>query len=270
MQMSRSTHRVLGAGVALAALAGGLSACGGSSGPSSAGSPSYSPGATLSTAQIKAISQRALEATSSAHVQMSMTMPTTGSIDARGVVATKPLAEDLTMSLMGRAMEVRMIGKAMYMHMPGLPDGIVWMKLDTSVFSKLGLGGLSSGLSNPMGMLDSLTKYIASAHYVDREKLDGVEVDHYRIVVDERKAMSAIAPSAAPSATAKLPATVTEDLFLDPQGHVSEAKVDAGVEKVDVRMSDFNQKVTVPMPPASKTKDLSDMVGQMGGSLGGL
>lgn len=276
MQTTRSTFRILGAGAAAAALAGCLSACGGagsgaSGSPSAPDSPSYSAGASLTPAQVEALAQRAMSATTSAHVRMTMSLASTGSIQASGVVRMKPLAEDLTMQLMGRKMEVRMVGQAMYLHMAGLPKGVVWIKIDSSAFGKLGLGGLTSGISNPLGMIDGITKSIKSATYVDREKLDGVEVDHYRIVVDGQKALKSVMPSAAPSTgTSKLPATIAEDLFVGPDGRIAEAKVEEGAqEAVDVQMSDYNQKVDVQQPPAGQTKDLTDMMSQMGGSLGG-
>lgn len=297
MQTSRPKLRLALAGLAILGLAGGVSACGSSSGSDSATGPTdsatgtttatsggsgaaapgagatYSPGTSLSAAQVLDLMKNASTALTTAHIQMTMGMSSTGSITASGDISQNPLAEDMTMKIMGKQMEVRMVDQTMYMHMPGLTSGSSWMKMDLSAFSKLGMGSISSSITDPMGMLDDVSKAVSQATYVGPATVNGQSLDHYRLSLDSKKVMSVALPSGTPSDLpgVSMPKQVTEDVYLDSRGRMSKASVDMGsLGTVSAVLSDFGEKVDVAKPPADQTKDMTDMLSQMGGSLSSL
>lgn len=272
-------RRSAAAGAAVLALSG-LAACGGSNDDSSSkgassgtttaasgGSDSGSSGTSstgdlksgdkVSSAQMADIVKKATTSMSTAHMKMDMDMSSGGQsqqVTAEGDVQTKPLAEHLTMSLSGTNVELILVDKTMYMKAPGMGTGSTWVKVDSSQLSKLGGGAMSDAMTDPLSMVKELSGSIQGAAYAGKQSVGGTDADHYTLKVDTKKLMSSLGGG---SSTASLPATMTEDLWVDSQGRLIQSKVDMGSPgTVTVQVSKQGQPVKIQAPPASQVTQM--------------
>jgi hypothetical protein len=289
----RRPAKAVAAGVAVLALGTGLAACGGSgnsdsSAPVGGDQTSAAPGQTTDTAGDSAgattpVAGAAVNAAdaaklmtdsatnfTTAKVTIDADVASAGTLHAEGVEQMKPLALDLTMAVMGQKMEVRMLGTDMYLHLPAAAGmGDKWMKMSLGDLDKLGMGSLSTGLTDPTQMMQKYAKYVQQGTYVGSEQVGGTQTQHYTFTVDAKSALADVAPSGAPSAvTSEIPATMTVDEWLDSQSRPVQAKIDMGKKLGTMTMnwSDFGTKVDVAAPPADQVTDMSSMLTQLGGA----
>lgn len=275
-----------GAAITLTALVlgAGLVACGGSNDDTtSSGSPVWpgvggtvaaSPadnggstttppavGSTVSATTMTQKLQHAADITSTAHVAISAGAGGRN-LDAQGDVQTKPLAEDLTVSMMGMDVEVRVVDDTFYVKVP-LPGmgAQTWLKATAQELgAQSGLGSLSS-LTDPFSMLSRSSDAIRSATYVGTDSTG----QHYALTVDTKKLLQDMGVSGSGlSQLGSMPPTVTEDVWFDGDGHVVQAKTDLGTSSTTVTMSDFGKQVEVTAPPAGQVRDLSSLGGLSG------
>jgi len=264
---ARSPWRRALAGGAVVLAASGLAGCGGggtnsassasdSSASTSASASDVKPGGTLSSDQVAQILKTATTSMKTAHVTMDMNGKAAGqtiSMKADGDMQVSPLAERLTMSLMGQKIQALMVDKTMYMKSPLLGGGKKWAKTDMS--KALGSSGLSDAMSNPIALIDKMAGAVTSATYKGEEKVNGAEAKHYTLVVDSKKlldTMGAGGASAAPVA-----GNVNQDVWIDGDGRLVQSTTAMGsTGTVTMRMSDFNKKVSISAPPSAQVTAL--------------
>lgn len=280
-----------GAVVALTAMAlgAGLAACGGGNDTASPGNPVWpgvgrtaaaasatggggstpstpSAGSAVDAASMMQKLRRASEITTSAHETLSMDF-NGQKLGGQGDLRMKPLAEDMTLSVMGMSMEVRFVGDTFYVKLRAAAGlGGKWLKATTDeLASASGMSGLTS-MSDPLAMLTKLDHSMRSATFLGTDSTG----QHYAMTVDTKKMMRVMGASGAQLAQLQgaMPATVTEDVWFDAAGHVTEVKADLGAAgATTVTMSDFGKHVDVAPPPASATQDLSSLGGLGGATL---
>jgi hypothetical protein len=213
--MRSRTLLVAGIGAALIAVAGcGQGIAGSPSAQGGGGAPTAQGGvpAIASVADLGALVQHNASGKNSAHVQMAMTIPGAGDINADGDIRFngKQSAVRMTMTIPGLgSMQMVVVGTAIYMKLPaGLSgtglgttgttgsSGKPWTKIDLS-----GSDALSKSLGSTAGLADQtdptqLINKIAAAGTitnVTHENLDGVATTHYSITVDVAKMVATLA-----------------------------------------------------------------------------
>jgi len=266
-------RRTLAGGVAVLALTG-LAACGGSDDSSkgsndntstsqtsgdqnsaapSSEAPELKTGDKVTPDQMTAIYKKAMTGVTSAHMTMTGKFSFSGqsiNIDGDGDVSMDPLAEDMTMSLMGQKMHIILVDGTEYIQSP--TAGNTWMKVSLDDLAKQsGMGDLSSALTNPLSMLDSMSQAITKATYAGK---DG-SGDHYQITVDLKKSLSAAGTDT--DLPSGMPATMDEDVWFDQDGHLSKMTMDMGGSgSMQAEMSDYGKSVDIKAPPASQVTEM--------------
>lgn len=276
--LRRGTAMALSA-VVLGGLGAGLSACGGGSKPSgtpvwpgiggsapaapgdggTATSPAPAPGSSVDPTDMAEKLQQAADATKTAH--LTMTMAVAGqNISAQGDVREKPLAETMTMSLMGMNITMLYVDDTIYMKIPGAGLGDKWLKATAQELgSASGLGSLSS-LTDPLALWTKIGGAIKSAKYDGSDSVG----QHYTLQVDSAQLIKAmgVPQSELKDLSGSMPSTVAEDVWFSGDGHVVQTKVNLGsTGTATVTMSDFGKSVDVSAPPDSQTQDMGSLPG---------
>ncbi len=182
-------------------------------------------------------------------------------------------------------LEMRLDGTVAYMRMPlladKLPGGKEWVRLDLEKAASLQgldleqLEGFAKG-SDPRQMLDFLRSVSSEVTRIGTEEVRGVETTHYFAVVDFRKALADLARTSGEQslftqfggftgALQNLPV----DVWVDADNLVRRMNMDLsfavpgqGEAKASVAMElfDYGQPVSVDVPSASDTVDVSSLV----------
>lgn len=221
--------------------------------------PAPTPGSSVRPTDMAAKLQQAAEATTTAH--MTMTMGVAGqNVTAQGDVQEKPLVEDMTMSLMGMKISVIFVDNTLYMKVPGTSMGGKWLKASPQELSSAsGLGSLGA-LTDPLALWAKIGGAIRSAQY------DGTDAvgQHYTMQVDSAKLVKALGlpQSELGKLDSTMPTTVGEDVWFSADGHVVQTKADLGsTGTATMTMSDFGKRVDISAPPASQTLGLGSLPG---------
>jgi hypothetical protein len=236
---------------------------------SATGDAGQASGSDVSKDEMASIIKDAMGKIDTAHEKLTMDMDVSGrsmQMQAEADLRMQPMAMSMTMKMEGQSVHALVVDGAMYMKMPGMPGG-KWVKMDLKQLgAMLGGGAMTDAMTNPLGLVEQMSSYITSSTYVGEESVGGATAKHYRMSVDLKAAMKAMAPNL-PKGTA-VPSTSDQDLWIDDQGRVVKAVTDFGSGKVTAELSDFGKTVDVTAPPAGQVQTLPN-VGGMGG-MGGL
>jgi hypothetical protein len=281
-----NVRRTLAASALAPLLAAGLVACGGDSGSGSGADSASEP--TSQAANVSAGLQEGdevdpgefvqtvtdgLEASTTAHLSMSLTMGSAGEMKAEGDVdyTTTPPQMAMTMSspMLGDDMEIRMVDGVMYISMGQLTQGKFW-KLDPSD-PKGPLAGMEGMLDqlDPAKAMKSMEDGISSVVFAGEE--DGL--DHYELTVDMNKMLDSMGGDLPKGAAAQLPESVTYDLWLDDQGRFTKMVMDqlpmGGTSgSMEMNVTGWGEDATIEAPPADQVTKMPDMGQVMQGMSG--
>lgn len=233
-----------------------------SSSSASAGSSSTSPdssdqdsstgdlqaGDDVSADDMTAIFKKAMTDVKAAHMSMSGKVSAQGqslTMDGEGDVSMDPLAEDMTMSMMGQKMHIILVNGAEYLQTSA---GGKWLKMDLKEVAKQsGMGDLSTAMTNPLSMIDTMSDAITKATY----KGSDADGKHYQVTVDMAKSMQAM--GGGKSLPSGVPPTMTEDIWFDGDGHMSKMSMDMGsTGSIEAEMTDYGKQVHIQAPPANQ------------------
>jgi hypothetical protein len=284
--MRSRTLLVAGVGAAVIALAGcSPTSISGSAAPQGAGAPAASSsGERISTvADLGAVVQHNASAKNSVHVQMTMSIPGAGGIDASGDMkfAGARSAVRMTMTLPSLGdMQMVMVEGTVYLKLPSDLAGMMgagstkpWVKVDLDASDptakSLGSAADLAGQSDPSALIEQI-KSAGTITKVTQEQIDGEQTTHYAITVDAKKlagtmpsddtqkqALSALGVTTIPFDvwvdSADLPVrVVTRIAYPDPTGGQSQEVA------MTANYTHWGQPVSITAPPA-------DQVGTFGG-----
>jgi hypothetical protein len=266
--MRTLTLRRAAAAAVLPLALGSLSACGGSSSdggtatdaqagptsptPTASGSSTAPAVKHLSGAAFLAMIKDASEKITTARFSMSMdvsgqSIPVTGVIDLTGDSPAMRMSVDLTG--MGTPSDMLLVGKAMYVGVPG--SGGKFYKIDLSDPNGP-MGGLNGGTFDnldPNSMMSSMSPRVFS-QVTDRgvTTVGGQWLHHYTV----RMNLHAAGKLPNLPATAQLPRSASYDAWLDSQGRMARftLKVKNAVA-MSARYSDYGTAAHIVAPPAA-------------------
>lgn len=163
----------------------------------------------------------------------------------------------MTMTVPGMGgMEMRMIGKVIYMKIPGQTGG-KFVKMDLS--DPNGPLGEMSSLFDQMDPAKAFETYSAgftAATFLGQDEHGGEMLDHYRVKVDTSKVDQF---KQLPS-QAGVPKTLEYDLWLDDDHRMRGMKMDVpGAGTMDMTVSDLGKDVTVEEPSESEITTMPGM-----------
>jgi hypothetical protein len=209
------------------------------------------------------------------------TLRGSGFVDAKGHKARIAM----TLPQGAGEMETVFLDRVLYMRFPpalakGIPGGKAWVKLDLDRFGKktgIDFGALQSASGNdPSGQLDQL-RGAGDVKRLGTEKVRGTDTTHYKATVDLRKAAEN-APASQREAVRRSIDKVIElsgqrtmpmEVWLDKQGRARRTKITQKVEGRSLTYSmdlyDFGTREALKAPPASETKDLTDVAARQAG-----
>lgn len=282
-----TVRRSLAASALAPLLAAGLVACGGDSGGDSGAdsateATSQAAGVTtgleageeVDPAEFVQTVTDGLEASTTAHLSMSLKLGSAGETKAEGDVdyTTTPPQMAMTMSspMLGDDMEIRMVDGVMYISMGQLTQGKFW-KLDPSD-PKGPLAGMEGMLDqlDPGKALKSMEDGISTIVFVGEE--DGL--DHYELSVDMQQMLDSMGGGLLEEgAGSQLPDSVTYDLWLDDQGRFTRLVMDelpmGGMSgSMEMNVSDWGEDVTIEAPLADQVTEMPDLGHKMMGTSG--
>ena len=147
----------------------------------------------------------------------------------------------------GGTIEMRLIGRFMYMAIPPMTPPGKFVKMDTNdPNSPMGdLGGITDG--DPLATFDAFEAGLEKAEYVGEEDVSGEDMDHYVLTVDAKKAAEA---QGSPMVQG-MPETLTYDLWIDDEDLMRRMKFDQAGAGMTMTMDDWGQPVSVKAPPAA-------------------
>jgi hypothetical protein len=233
------------------------------------------PGAAVNAVDAKSLVASAAANLTSMKVSADMALGSAGTMHMEGVEQAKPsLLAQMSMTVAGQQMQVRMIGTDMYVEMPaaaGLPGGKKWMSMnfqEIGSLSGMDMSGMTSALQDPAAAIDQYGKYITGGTYVGPSTVDGVSAKQYDFTVDLKAGMAQMFPSGVPTAAAgQLPDSVKESIWIDEDNHPVQMKMGMGqLGDTTMHFSDFGTKVDVTAPPKNEVADMKQLMGQLGAS----
>jgi hypothetical protein len=288
--MRSKTLLVAGVGAAVLALAGcSPTSINGSAAPQGASAASGNGGGQSATdtgkisslADLGAVVKHNATAKNSVHIQMAMSIPGAGAINASGDMkfAGAQSAERLTMSMPSIGdMGLVVVDGTFYMKLPsglagmmGGSDDKPWTKVDLNgddpTAKSLGSTADLADQSDPSEMIDKI-KSAGTITKVTQEQLNGEQTTHYAITVDvakmadtmtgddaEKQAMSQLGVKSMPFDiwvnSDNLPVRIiTKIAYADPLGGGSQQVA------MTVNYTNWGQPVTITAPPADQVGSL--------------
>lgn len=156
-----------------------------------------------------------------------------------------------------QAMEMILLGKAMYMKSPDLGTGDKWLKIDLS--DPDSLFGMIGKATDPEVMFKAM-EAPKELELIGSEGVDGVEANHYRITLDPTQYLKAM--EFPPAMTEMLPDELVTEMWVDaddlPRKFTQTMQIPAvgggkpTTTTTEGTYSDFGTEVEIEEPPASQ------------------
>lgn len=233
--MSSPRTRVLAAVLAAVVLLVPVAGCGG--GSKKASTRTDDPTAFVT----KLSAAMAKERTAKLDLELGSSLSATAYVD----YAPSGTSMSLKMNTGAETVNVVLAGGVMYLQQT---KGQKYLKIDKS---DPALGSLLGQISSigPKATFDNLKPGIKKV--VDRgtETIDGAELDHYVLNVDTAKISSVFG---VPASTAKLPKTVTYDVWVDDDFLLHRLTMTVSGQHLLLKASNWGKPVTIKAPPASQ------------------
>jgi hypothetical protein len=235
----------------------GVAGCGNqNTGPGYASSTSNSGGVTyagkaLTKADIMRVTYAAAQKAGTAH--MAMTITGKAAVKASGDVAYEKAAPAMRMTMSmaqlgNRKIEMRYVGKVLYMQIPGLTQPGKFVAIDpadkNSPLAKSFAG--TADQMDPLKAIKAMESAVRSSERVGKQTLDGVTVEHYKLTVDTAALVKGL--SAGQLAQAKVPKTITYDLWLDEQHLLRRTSFEMMGTHFEATMSKWGKPVKIEAP----------------------
>jgi LppX_LprAFG lipoprotein len=266
---------------------GGLAACGGDSSPSDdsaadatsqvAGAPDgVEEGDEVDAAEFVRMVTDGLEASTTAHIAMTMSLGSAGEMSAEGDIdyTTTPPQMAMTMSspMGGGDIDIRLVDGIMYLSLGELTQG-KFIEFDPAdakgPLAGLGMEGMLDQL-DPGKALANMEDGISKVVFVGEE--DGL--DHYELTVDMQKMIDQLGGDLPPAAESQVPDSVSYDLWLDDEGRftrlsIDELPVGGATGSMEMTVSGWGEDVDIEAPAADEITEmpgLGSMLQGMGGA----
>ena len=193
---------ILGRALAVTLTAGvtlGVAGCGneGHSGSASSSAVKTSSSSVLSKSEIIPESYRAAVEAGSAHLTMTTTgqaaMKAQGDVSYAGGSSRMQMTLTLPQMGSGKRMEMRYVGKVLYLQIPFVTQPGKFVALDPSDRRSLlakSFAGWGARL-DPLSIMKAMQGAVKSADRVGGGSIGGTAVDHYKVVMDPAKVLEA-------------------------------------------------------------------------------
>jgi hypothetical protein len=238
----------------------GVAGCGNeSSGPGYASSKSNSGGVTyadpaLTKDDIMRVTYDAAQKAGSAHMVMSTTckaaMKANGDVAyGRAANAAPRMSMTMSMAQLGnRKIEMRYVDKVLYMQIPGLTQPGKFVAIDPADKNSPLAKGFASTTDqmDPLKAIKAMESAVRSSERVGKQTMDGVTVEHYKLTVDTASLVKGV--SASQLAQAKVPKTITYDLWLDEQHLLRRTSFEMMGTHFEATMSKWGKPVKIEAP----------------------
>lgn len=163
-----------------------------------------------------------------------------------------------------QAMDLILVGKAMYMRSPSLGTGDKWLKIDLS--DPTSLFGMIGKATDPEVMFKAMESP-KELELLGSEEVDGVETNHYRITMDPTSYLEAM--QFPPAMADMLPEELVTEMWVDgddlPRKFAQTVEVQAPdggpttTGNTEGTYSDFGTDVEIEAPPASEVTEQPGM-----------
>lgn len=280
-----AVRRIAAATVSVLAL-GGLAACGDDSGDTDtdatdstsqvAGEPEadddLEAGDEVDAAEFVKTVTDGLEASTTAHVTMTMTLGSAGEMTAEGDLdyTTTPPNVAMTMSspMGGGDMDIRMVDGIMYLSMGQLTQG-KFIKIDPSdkkgPLAGMGMDGMLDQM-DPGKALQNLEGGISKVTFVGEED----DLDHYELSIDMQEMLAQMGNDLPPAAESQMPDAITYDLWLDDEGRFTKMSMDelpmgGASGSMEMTVSGWGEDVDIEAPAASEITEMPELGSMMQG-----
>jgi len=258
---------------ALVAAALSLSACGGSGGKTADAATAAAPSAStpvtsgnaytpLTKADFASTIADASKSKGSAHMTMTLgtSVKASGDVDYGGAAPSMKMTMDLSQG--GKRMQIQeiLVDGVIYMSMPGVTPQGKYLKLDSNT---PGMGSYGDVLKNidPASMVAQMTKSLNKLEYVGPAAIDGDQTQHYKLVVDAKKAVQGLGLNGLPSSAASaIPDAMTYDAYFNADNTLRRITMEVMDEAMQVDMTNWGAPVRVVAPPKSDVVDTGKMM----------
>lgn len=262
----------------LVAAAMSLSACGGSGGKTADKATSGAPSASASTpatsggaytpltrANFASTIAEASKSKGSAHMTMTLGTSVKASGDVNYGAGAPSMKITVGVSQSGQKMQIQeiLVDGVLYMSMPGVTPQGKYLRLDSNT---PGMGSLGDVLKNidPASMVAKVTKSLTRLEYVGPTTIEGDQTQHYKLVVNAKKAVQGLGLSGLPSSAASaIPDAMTYDAYFNADNTMRRITMEVMNEAMQVDMTNWGAPVRVVAPPKSDVADMGKMAPSM-------
>ena len=286
----RPTTRTLAVrSAALAALSvlalGGLSACGDDSAGDDTATDTSSQvaapaddlaeGDEVDPAEFVRTVTDGLEASTTAHVTMTMSLGASGEMTSEGDLDYTTTPPDVAMTMSspvgGGDMDVRMVDGIMYVSMGQLTEG-KFIKIDPddpkSPLAGMGMDGMIDQI-DPGQALAKMQDGISKVTFLGEE--DGL--DHYELTIDMQQMLDEMGGDLPPAAESQMPDSLTYDLWLDDEGRFTKLSMDelpmgGSSGSMEMTVSGWGEDVDIEAPAADEITEMPNLGSMMQGMNG--
>lgn len=139
------------------------------------------------------------------------------------------------------------IGADRYLQATGVTPAGKWLKVPSGNGVPVSFAAI-----DPVGMVGRFNKGMTKFAYVGAAKIDGAQVQHYRLTIDQQKFLKATGQGLG-SANLGSSETLTEDLYLNDDNTLRRVvlSLPGGVGNTQVDVTNWGKPITIQAPPAS-------------------
>lgn len=282
-----TARRTLAALAVTSLLSMGVAACGSDSGGTDATAEDPAAGAALLSSldegdevdpdEFVDTVADGVEASTTAHVEMKVSMGEQLTTDATGDLdyTTTPPSMQMEMEIPGAGTtDMVFVDGILYMKMGETSGGKYW-KLDPAdedgMLSGMGLDKMM-GQSDPLAALKAMKPGIDSVTFEGNEDVEGRDLDHYELTIDMATVMKSYGAGLPSEAASAMPETVTYDLWLDDEDRFAQMTMDYPIMEqqmsMEMSLDDWGKDVTIEAPSADEVTEMPDLGGMMSPSAG--
>lgn len=254
--MHFTSPRALLAAVLLVGLAG----CGQAASTDSAAEPEQAT-EPLTTETFLPALKKAAKAQETVHMTMDMSGPQEMSIEGDTRLKGRDSALRMTMegSAFGGKARLVMVDETLYLSIPGVvPKGrfvAVDAKDENNPMARA-FGEMTKSM-DPKQLFAGFDAGLKDVEFVEEDKVDGEQMEHYEVTLDSRAAAEAMGqqiPQAAPK-------TIDYDIWLDGDDLMRRVSFEIQDIAVDMAMSDWGEPVDIKAPPPAKVEQAPSQLG---------
>jgi uncharacterized protein involved in high-affinity Fe2+ transport len=238
----------------------GLAGCGQAASTDAAAEPEQAAEPLTTDTFLPAL-QKAARGQKTVHMTMDMSGPQKMSIEGDARLEARDSA--LRMSMEGPAFggkaRLVMVDETLYLSIPGMVQKGSFVAVDAKDKNNpmaQAFGDMTKSM-DPQQMFAGFDAGLKDVEFLEKEKVDGEQMEHYEVTLDFRAAAKATGQQI----PQKAPKTIDYDIWLDGDDLMRRVSFEIQDVAMDMTMSDWGEPVDIKAPPPAKVQQAPGQLG---------